>query len=108
MDTNELLMNSQRLTDMRVRMLQNVQAGKPVDDGIDETQIRVMLDGVRAKRAEAWERGQKKTRGKKAKGDGVLAPSATPAVPSGPLSEKAAGLLGLLDAAAVNHTLGSK
>jgi len=107
MDTNAALENSQRITDLRIRMLQNVQSGKAVDEGIDEATLKTMLDAVRSKRSEAWERGTKKKAGgpKTAKASGTAPPAASGA-PAGPLSEKAKGLLSLLDAAAVSQALG--
>jgi hypothetical protein len=59
MSTNadEAIQQSQRIVDMRQRMLNNIAAGKPSHEGIDPEELRTVISALRAVRATAGQRG---------------------------------------------------
>lgn len=59
MSTNqdEAIARSQRIVDLRARMLANIQKGLPSHEGIDQEELRQVLSDLRSSRATAGARG---------------------------------------------------
>jgi hypothetical protein len=55
--TDESIQQSQRIVDMRQRMLNNIAAGKPSHEGINPEELRDVISALRSVRATAGSRG---------------------------------------------------
>jgi hypothetical protein len=74
--TEEQIAQSQRLVDLRQRMVKNVAEGKPSHEGIPPEEIRAAVEGLRSRRAVAGARGgNKKAANASAKSDPLAASS---------------------------------
>lgn len=60
------LEDTQKILDLRERMLQNIRESKPAEEGISEDDLRVALEAVRSNRTVA-KAEKEKTAGRKAK-----------------------------------------
>jgi hypothetical protein len=81
---------AQMVTDLRIKMLSNIQAGKPAEEGISEAELAACIQAYSGPRLNALAAGEKKKRATKTA-------SAKPAKPPGEASAAIKGLFDLLN-----------
>lgn len=55
--TEETIIQAQRIVDLRQRMLKNIAAGLPAQEGITEEELRDAVNGIRSSRQVSGARG---------------------------------------------------